>query len=250
MYEKNTAELEKAIRNKGVIVIMLKAHARSPEDIINTITAIHEAGYFPEVTYRIDEGMIQEAMSELNRMRDGYAPDDPLRIGVGSITEPREMEKSIELGFDMVVSPDNAFEGFGKKIEFARMAREANVYSAPGAMTPAEFRYWLVGEDGIRPDAIKVFPASVYGPEGIGRMLDPYQRDSHAGRIVIPTGGVSASTGAAYRENISKRGFDAVLAMSDPMSLVTKEDKPGDVETIKRSLAAFTEQFSQHQLVG
>jgi 2-keto-3-deoxy-6-phosphogluconate aldolase len=243
MYTRDSKEVEKALRKRGIIVIMLKAHARAPEDIITTVTAIHEAGLFPEVTYRIDEGIIQEAMTELNRMRDSFGSDGPLRVGIGSITVPAEMEKAIELGFDMVVSPDNAFEGFGKKIEFARMAQKASVYSAPGAMTPGEFRYWLVGEDGITPDAIKVFPASVYGPEGLGRMLDPYQRDRHQGRIVIPTGGVNASNGPAFQKNIRSRGFDVALAMSDPMSLVLQEGKPGHRETIEKSLRQFKEQF-------
>ena len=110
MYEKSIEQTEKALRKKGVVAIMLKAHANSPEDIVTTVTTIHQMGYFPEITYRIDEGMVAEAMSEISKVRDDFG-DDPLRVGIGSITEPRELEKSIELGFDMVVSPDNAFEG-------------------------------------------------------------------------------------------------------------------------------------------
>lgn len=244
MYERSSKDVENALRKKGVVAIMLKAHATKPEDIVTTVTAIHEAGLFPEITYRINEGLIKEAMAELNGMRDSFGPDDPLRVGVGSVIEPRELDAAIEMGFDMVVSPDNGFEGFGKKIEFARIARDANVFSAPGAMTPTEFRYWLMGEDGLTPDAIKVFPASMYGPEGLGRMLDPYERDRHAGRMVIPTGGVNASNGAAYREHVGKRGFFAALAMSDPLALVLKEGKPGDAETIKRSLSQFRAAFA------
>ncbi len=246
MYSKDRRQVEKSLRERGVIVIMLKAHARRPEDIVTTVAAIHEAGLFPEITYRIDEGIVREAMAEVNRIRDGFG--EPLRVGIGSVTTPAELERSIEMGFDMVVSPDNAFEGFGKKIEFARIAREGNVFSAPGAMTPAEFRYWLVGEGGVAPDAIKVFPASVYGPEGIGGLLDPYQRDIYEGRIVIPTGGVNASNGPEYQRQIRRRGFDAVLAMSAPMAHALKEGVPGDRATIDKSLAAFKRQFSGERL--
>ena len=246
MHEKKSTTVEKALRKKGVIAIMIKAHARRPEDIVATVTAIHEAGYFPEVTYRIDQGIIREAMSVLNEMRNDFS-DDPLLLGIGSITTPDEMEQAIDMGFDMVVSPDNAFEGFGKKIDFARLARDADVFSAPGAFTPAEFRYFLVGEDGITPDAIKVFPASVYGPEGLGGMLDPYQRSEHEGKIVIPTGGTNAKNGPVYQEHVGRRGFTPVLAMSDPLSLVLQEGKPGDPETIKRSLDQFKQRFSPYE---
>jgi 2-keto-3-deoxy-6-phosphogluconate aldolase len=159
------------------------------------------------------------------------------------VTTHDEMDQAIDMGFDMVVSPDNAFEGYGKKIDFAKVARDANVFSAPGAMTPGEFRYFLEGEDGITPDAIKLFPASVYGPEGLGRMLDPYDRDAHQGIILIPTGGVNAENGPLYQQHIGARGFDTVLAMSDPLSLVLKEGKPGDTDTIRRSLDQFRQAF-------
>ena len=57
------------------------------------------------------------------------------------------------------------------------------------------------------------------------------------------TGGVNASNGQAYRENIGKRGFDVVLAMSDPLALILSEGKPGNEDTIRRSITAFKWQF-------
>ena len=60
MYSKDARELEKTLRERGVIAIMLKAHANKPEDVVTTVTAIHKAGLFPEITYRIDEGIIRE----------------------------------------------------------------------------------------------------------------------------------------------------------------------------------------------
>ena len=239
MYKREARRVEQALRAKGVVAIMLKAHARSPEDVVTTVRCIHDAGLFPEVTYRIDSGIVREAMQEINRIRASDDSGDPLLVGIGSVTDPHELEDAIGMGFDMVVSPDNAFEGFGRKIEFARIARDASVFSAPGAMTPGEFRYWLAGEDGIVPDAIKVFPASVYGPEGLGRMLDPYERDRYAGRIVVPTGGVNAANARAYREHIERRGFDVVLAMSDPLSSALRDGRPGDEAAIRKSLDDF-----------
>ena len=247
MHQRDARAVEKALRAKTVVAIMIKAHARGPEDVINTVKTIHEFGYVPEVTYRIDQGIIREAMTDINAMRAHYT-DDPLLVGIGSVTTHDEMAQAIDMGFDMVVSPDNAFEGYGKKIDFAKVAREANVFSAPGAMTPAEFRYFLEGEDSITPDAIKIFPASVYGPEGLGRMLDPYDRDTHQGIIVIPTGGVNADNGPLYQRHIGARGFDTALAMSDPLSLVIQEGKIGDLDTIRRSLEQFRQAFKPYTI--
>ena len=122
------------------------------------------------------------------------------------------------------------------------------MFSAPGAMTPAEFRYFLEGEDDITPDAIKIFPASVYGPEGLGRMLDPYDRDAHQRIIVIPTGGVNADNGPLYQRHIGARGFDTALAMSDPLSLVIHEGKIGDLDTVRRSLEQFRQAFKPYTI--
>jgi len=62
----------------------------------------------------------------------------------------------------------------------------------------------------------------------------------------MPTGGVNAETGPKFQENISKRGYTPVLGMSAPLELVGKEKKPGDVETIRRSLAQFRESFTPY----
>ena len=38
-------------------------------------------------------------------------------------------------------------------------------------------------------------------------------------------------------------GFDGVLAMSDPLALILSEGKPGNEDTIRRSITAFKWQF-------
>jgi hypothetical protein len=61
--------------------------------------------------------------------------------------------------------------------------------------------------------------------------------------MMMPTGGVNAETGPKFQENISKRGFTPVLGMSAPLGLVGKVKKPGDVDTIRQSLAEFKASF-------
>jgi 2-keto-3-deoxy-6-phosphogluconate aldolase len=242
-YKRYPARVDKALRKKGVVVVMGKGHAKKSEDLVNTVKGIYEAGYVAEVTFRIDEGMLREAMSELTRMRGESDPDDPMLLGVGSVINPDELEAAVEMGFDMIVSPDSGMGGFREKIDFVKFARAANVFCSPAGFTPSEFSYWLERDDGLEPDAIKVFNASVYGPKGLGGLLAPYQRDRHADKIVMPTGGVSRETGPGFQENISKYGFCPVLGMSDPLKTVLDKKAVGDPDAIKESLEKFKEEF-------
>ena len=243
-YRRDPARVDKALREKGVVVVMGKGHARKPEDVINTFEAIYEAGYISEVTFRIEEGILREAMSELTGIREESDPDDPMLLGVGSIINPRELEAAIEMGFDMAVSPDSGMGGFREKIDFVKITRKAEVFGAPAGFTPSELNYWIERDDGLEPDAVKIFNSSVYGPKNLGGLLAPYQRDRHSGRIIMPTGGVNRSTGLEFRENITKRGFYPVLGMSDPLKLVLDKKMPGDPEVLRESLKIFQKEFA------
>ena len=238
-YKRDPARVDKVLREKGIVIVMGKNHARNAEDVVNSVKAIKDFGYVPEVTFRIDEGILKEAMGELIRMRTESKPDDPMIIGVGSIINPHELETAIEMGFDMCVSPDSGMGGYREKIDFVRITRKAGVFGAPAGFSPSEFSYWIEREDGLIPDAIKVFNSSVYGPKELGGLLAPYQRERHAGRIIMPTGGVSRTTGADFQENIMKYGFFPVLGMSDPLKLVLDKKKIGDPEVLRESLEEF-----------
>ncbi len=242
-YKRNPARVDKAIREKSVVVVMGRDHAKKPEDVVNTFKAIYEAGYVSEVTFRIDEGILREAMKELTNIREDSDPEDPMLLGVGSIINPRELDAAIEMGFDMAVSPDSGMGGFREKIDFVKIARNANVFCAPAAFSPSELSYWIERGDGLEPDAVKVFNSSVYGPKNLGGLLAPYQRDRHTGRIIMPTGGVNRTTGPEFRANISKRGFFPALGMSDPLKLVLDKKMPGDPDVLRESLKNFQEEF-------
>lgn len=242
-YERDPLRVDKVLRRKGIVVVMGKDHAKTPQDVINTVKAVFEAGYVAEVTFRIEEGILREAMSELTRMRAESDPDDPMILGVGSIINPRELESAIDMGFDMAVSPDSGMGGFREKIDFVKITRSAKVFGAPAGFTPSELSYWIERDDGLEPDAVKIFNSSVYGPKNLGGLLAPYQRDRHAGRIIMPTGGVDRKTGPEFQKNISKYGFCPVLGMSDPLNLVLERKMPGDPDTLRESLQKFREEF-------
>ena len=137
--------------------------------------------------------------------------------------------------------------GYGEGKDFVRICREANVFSAPAVFSPTELQYFIERGDGLEPDAVKIFPARSHGPKGLSDLLAPYARDRHAGRIIMPTGAVDYETGPQYQEAIVKRGFFPVLGMSAPLALVRDEKKPGDVETIRKSLNEFNSRFKPYE---
>lgn len=242
-YKREPAKVDRVLRKKGVVVVMGKDHAKKPEDLINSVKAIYEAGYVAEVTFRIEAGILKEATSELTRMRAQSNPDDPMILGVGSIINPRELETAIDMGFDMTVSPDSGMGGYREKIDFVKITRAAGVFGAPAGFSPSEFSYWIERDDGLEPDAVKIFNSSVYGPKDLGGLLAPYQRDRHAGRIIMPTGGVTRETGPEFQKNIHRYGFFPVLGMSDPLALVLEKKMPGDPDVLRESLRQFKEAF-------
>jgi len=250
VYTKDPKQVDRALREKGIVVVMGRDHARNPQDVINTVQAIYEAGYMAEVTFRIPEAILKEAMAELRIRRAQSAkarPSDPMLLGVGSVINPRELESAIEMGFDMIVGPDSGMGGCREPIEFVRIVRGAKAFGVPGSFSPSEFAFFLEREDGLEPDGIKVFNASIYGPSGVGALLAPYQRERHNGKMVMPTGGVNLKTGAGFQEQISKRGFFPVLGMSAPLELVTERKKVGDPDTLKESLQKFKEEFKPYK---
>lgn len=245
-YQRERSRVDKALRAAGVVVVMNRDHVKQASDLVTTMWEVYQAGYVAECTFRIDEGIIREGMQELVKRRAKVPADKPFLLGVGSIINPKELESAISLGFDMIVAPGNVMGGYGEGKEFVKLCQQVGVFSAPAVLSPTELQYFIEREDGLEPDAVKIFPAGVHGPSGIGDLLAPYVRDRHRGRVIMPTGGVNNETGPRFQENISKRGYTPVLGMSAPLALVGKVKKPGDVETIRQSLAEFKEQFKPY----
>ena len=245
-YTRDRARVDAALRKSGIVVVMNRDHVKKPEDMVTAMWEVCQAGYVAECTFRIDEGIIREAMKELVKRRAEAPADKPFVLGVGSVINPKELEAAIDMGFDMIVAPANVMGGYGEGAEFVRIARQAGVFAAPAILSPTELQYFIERNDGLESDCIKIFPAGVHGPSGVADLLAPYVRDRHKGRIIMPTGGVNNETGPQYQESISKRGYFPVLGMSAPLALVAKERKPGDVEVIRKSLADFRAKFKPY----
>ncbi len=244
-YQRNRTKADAALRKSGIVVVMNKSHITKPEHMVMTMKAVYEAGYVAEVTFRIEEGLLREAMVELVKLQADSPADNPFILGVGSVINPGELDSAIEMGFDMIVAPANVMGGHGEGKDFVRITQAANVFSAPAVFTPSELNYFLERSDGLEPDAIKIFPARSHGPKGVSDLLAPYVRDRHNGRIVMPTGAVNFETGPEYIKVISGRGYTPVLGMSAPLALVAERKKPGDLDTITESLKTFEAKFEK-----
>jgi len=242
-YVKDRTRVDAALRKSGVVVVMNRDHVRKPADMVTTMEEVYKAGFVAECTFRIEEGILREGMQELVKMRAESPAENPFVLGVGSVINPKELESAIEMGFDMVVAPGNVMGGYGEGSDFVRIAHEADVFAAPAIFTPTEFQYFIERDDGLEPDAIKVFPARICGPKGLSDLLAPYVRDRHAGRIIMPTGAVNFESGPKYQEAIRKRGYFPVLGMSAPLGLVRDRNKPGDRDTVRESLEDFKAKF-------
>jgi 2-keto-3-deoxy-6-phosphogluconate aldolase len=242
-YQKNRERVRETLLNSGVVVVMNKKHVKKPEDLVKTMWEVYQAGFVAEATFRIDAGLLKEGMTELVKMQNEAPADKPFILGCGSIINPSELEQAIEMGFDMIVAPGNVMGGYGEGLEFIKAAQEENVFTAPAILTPTELQYFIERPDGLEPDAIKVFPAGVHGASGIKTLLAPYVRERHEGRIIMPTGGVNFETGPKFQEAIKSAGYLPVLGMSAPLKYVEETGKPGDVDTIKKSLELFKEKF-------
>lgn len=242
-YKRNRSVTDQAIRRSGIMVVMNKKHVRSAEHLVETMWEVYQAGYVAECTFRIDTGIIREAMAELTRRRQTTPADKPFILAVGSIINPRELQEAIEMGFDAIVAPGAVMGGFGEGKDFVRITHELDIWCAPAIFTPTEFNYYLERPDGLEPDAIKIFPADSHGPSGIKALLAPFARARHHGKLVMPTGGVSDETGPHYQEAIAANGFEPILGMSHPLRLVEQKVEPGNLATIRESLLIFRKTF-------
>jgi len=96
-------------------------------------------------------------------------------VGIGSVTGPEAAHEAAGAGAEFVVSPI-------LKSEIIHAAHEHDAPAVPGAFTPTEAqRAYEAGAD-----LVKIFPASVGGPDHIRALKSPLPHLD-----LMPTGGVS-----------------------------------------------------------
>lgn len=106
----------------------------------------------------------------------------PTRVGAGTVTTIDQASASVDAGATFLISPH-------LDVEILDWARARGVPLIPGVFTPTEI-HTAVGKGAL---AVKLFPASLGGPDLVKALLAPYPD-----LAVVPTGGVDAGNILAY----------------------------------------------------
>jgi len=164
--------------------------ARMPEVVVETRIIAVLRGLDPD---RVDSvagilrgagiGAIEVTMDspEAARSIERLALSGP-GVGAGTVMSVAEAEAAVGAGATFLVAPHT-------DPTVVRWAVERGIPMIPGAFTPTEvMAAWDAGVA-----AVKVFPASVAGPGLLKALQDPF-----GGIPLVPTGGITAETAAAF----------------------------------------------------
>nr|WP_218617720.1 bifunctional 4-hydroxy-2-oxoglutarate aldolase/2-dehydro-3-deoxy-phosphogluconate aldolase [Cryptosporangium aurantiacum] len=130
-------------------------------------------------------------------------------VGAGTVLTAEDARAALDAGARFLVTP-------GVAPDVAAVAREADVPLLMGALTPTEVR----AASSLGADAVKIFPASAFGPRYLRDLHGPYPT-----LRLVPSGGVTASNAAEYLA----AGAAAVTAGTGvvPPDAVAAADWPG-----------------------
>jgi 2-dehydro-3-deoxyphosphogluconate aldolase/(4S)-4-hydroxy-2-oxoglutarate aldolase len=132
-------------------------------------------------------------------------------VGAGTVLDPETARACILAGADFIVSPT-------LNLEVIKVCRRYSKIVIPGAFTPTEV---LVAWD-AGADIVKVFPASVGGPQYLKSILGPLPQVK-----LCPTGGVNLETTPAF----IKAGAVAVAVGTSLVAKQAVSDKNWDLIT-------------------
>lgn len=148
-----------------------------PEEILDIAQALVDAGF------RIIEVPMNspEPLSSIEKLSERFG--DRILTGAGTVLDPAWVPEVAAAGGRIIVMPH-------ADAQVVRAARSHGMFALPGFATPTEaFQMLDAGAD-----AIKLFPAEAASPQvltAIRAVLPP-------GTAVIPVGGISPDTLAAY----------------------------------------------------
>jgi len=205
------SETIRIIEETGVIAIM---RAQSSGQLIAAAEAIQRGGVRAIEVTMTTPG----ALDVIAQAREKMGKE--VVFGAGTVLDPETARAAILAGADFVVSPT-------LNLAVVEMCNRYGVPAVPGCYTPTEMlQAWQAGAD-----FVKLFPASVGGPDLIQAILAPLPQVR-----IIPVGGVDLDTAAAF----IKKGAAALGVGS---SLINQKLlDAGDMEELTRRARAFIDQ--------
>ena len=210
----NKVERLNIILESGVIAIM---RAKSSDQLIAAADAIKTGGVrVIEVTMTTPG-----ALAVIAEARRRYGAE--MLFGAGTVLDAETARSAILAGADFVVAPT-------LKFEMIALCHRYGIPVVPGCYTPTEMlTAWEAGAD-----LLKLFPASVGGPELIKAILAPLPQLS-----IVPVGGVDLSTAADFI-----RSGAAALGVGNSL-INQKLLDSGDMGELTRRAAAFIEEVKK-----
>jgi len=207
-------EILNIIRETGVIAIM---RAQSSDQLITAADAIKLGGVRAIEVTMTTPG----ALSVIAEAKERYGSD--VIFGAGTVLDPETGRAAILAGADFVVSPT-------LNLELVALCNRYSIPVAPGCYSPTEvLAGWQAGAD-----FIKLFPASVGGPNLVKAILAPLPQVR-----IIPVGGVNLDTAADFIQK-------GAAALGVGSSLVNQKllDE-GNMDEMTRRAAAYIQEVKK-----
>ncbi len=166
-------EILERIINCGIAAVV---RGKATKEVLLAVEAAIAGGIdIIEITFTVPAAL--EIIRELAvRLKDKAV------VGAGTVLSPERAESAIKAGAEFIVSPNMDLEVIG-------ITRGYNKPCMPGAFTPSEvYLAWKAGAD-----MVKIFPASILGPDYIKALRGPFPDLSF-----MPTGGINLANAAGY----------------------------------------------------
>lgn len=209
------------VRAGGVVAIGRRLDARLLPTIADGLLRGGVQAF--ELTLNEPEAEALAAIETLAR----HAARTDLAIGAGTVLTTAAAERAVAAGAAFLVMPHT-------DPELIAWAAERGIPAFPGALTPTEIlAAWRAGAA-----AVKLFPASVAGPQLIRELRGPFPDIP-----LIPTGGVTVETAPAFITV-------GAVAVGIGSWLTGDADPAGIAERAARLVAAVAEARGQVSTAG
>lgn len=163
----------KVIEDSGIIAVI---RAQNADEAVKIARAVCEGGIVPiEITLTVPDAFA--VMEEVRR-----SLGQRILLGAGTVLDAEGARRAIRAGAEFLVSPM-------LNPDMIRLCRKNGKVAIPGAFTPTEIvTAWKGGAD-----IVKIFPASVGGPELIKDLRGPFPQIKF-----LPTGGVTLDNAGQF----------------------------------------------------
>jgi len=163
----------RVIEDSGIIAVI---RAEQADQAINIASAVSAGGIVAiEITLTVPDAFA--VMEEVHKNLRGR-----ILLGAGTVLDAESARRAIRAGAEFLVSPM-------LNPDMVKLCKKHGKIAIPGAFTPTEIATaWRGGAD-----IIKIFPASVGGPEMIKDLRGPFPQIKF-----LPTGGVTLENVAQF----------------------------------------------------